>query len=329
MQGFCNYEMTNAEIQELNGDSDTCDLWRNLCPSAACGNSTTDYVYSPYFEECISTTYENPSTTTIGHAYGTTSSSTSMNIIDTTTTIMSEAPTRTAANTNFNSDSNPDSNSSNGDNEDDDIDVSFIVIYVCITLIVCCGMTLIFVYKCFTYKLKLVSKPDHNKQNKQEMAPIGSHDKNDNKNSTNGDDIIQHQNQEYNLNEFYGEYGAIGCIIHCLDGYHFYFYQLLQLFIFMAIYGAMFAVTFKWARILSTSEYFLQFQDHKHYHKDNYNKDNQNRRKNSSNSRSDQASDKKDHTVEAVAKLSVEIKIPSEVTKFASTICKIDMNVCH
>ena len=197
VQGCSNYEMTNNEIKELNGDSDTCDLWRKLCPSTACGNNSTDYVYSPYFEKCISTTYENPSisttttTTTIGHADETTSSSNSVNIVDTSTTIMNEtqAQEQTATNTNSNSDLNPDSNSSNKDNDhDDDVDVSFIVICVCITVIVCCGMTLIFVYKYFTYKLKLVSKSNNSKQNEQEMAQTGSNDKNNNKNNTNGDD---------------------------------------------------------------------------------------------------------------------------------------------
>ena len=85
---------------------------------------------------------------------------------------------------NFNSDSNRHSNLTNNDNNN----VSFIVICVCITLIVCCGITLSFVCKYFTYKLKLVSKSDNSKQNEQEMVPIGSNDKNNNKNNTNGDD---------------------------------------------------------------------------------------------------------------------------------------------
>ena len=48
--------MTNDEIKQLNGNSDTCDLWRNLCPSTACGDDSLDYVYSPYFEKCVATT---------------------------------------------------------------------------------------------------------------------------------------------------------------------------------------------------------------------------------------------------------------------------------
>ena len=56
LEGCSNYEMTNDEIKQLNGNSDTCDLWRDLCPSTACGNGSLDFVYSPYFEKCVDTT---------------------------------------------------------------------------------------------------------------------------------------------------------------------------------------------------------------------------------------------------------------------------------